>query len=375
MMTRREFVPGALAGLAAGRRYRVALIGHTGHGNFGHDWDLAFNSLPNAEVVAVADPDERGREGAQARSRARKGYADYREMLRIERPEIVAICPRWPDQRVPMVTAAAGIGAHLIIEKPLAGTLADADRIVDLVERAKLKVQMGHPARPVAVTQIAGAMLREGRLGQLLEIRARGKEDTRAGGEDLIVLGTHCFDLMRYFAGDPEWVFANVTQNGRDVDRTMEHPGTEPVGPIAGDDIAAMFRFRGGVHGYFASKRSDVTDGERFGVTLYGSRAQVYLPLSDVPSAPPYLLRRTAWAGGEWERIEYPAAQAIADRAHTNALMAADLMRAIETGRDPVCGVRDGRWTIEMVAGIYQSHYAGARLPFPLRRPAAGEPR
>ena len=54
------------------------------------------------------------------------------------------------------------------------------------------------------MTRIAGAMLREGRLGQLLEIRARGKEDTRAGGEDLIVLGTHCFDLMRYFAGDPE---------------------------------------------------------------------------------------------------------------------------------------------------------------------------
>ena len=360
-------MPGALAGLAAAKRYRVALIGHTGRGNFGHDWDLAFNSLPNADVVAVADPDQRGRERAQSRSRARKGYADYREMLRAEKPEIVAICPRWPDQRILMVTAAVETGAHLIVEKPLAGTLAEADRIVEMVERRGLKVQMGHPARPLAVTRIAGAMLREGRLGQLLEIRARGKEDLRAGGEDLIVLGTHCFDLMRYFAGDPEWVFANVTEKGRDVDRSMEHAGTEPVGPIAGDEVAAMFRFPGGVHGYFASKRSDVTDGERFGVTLCGSRAQVYLPLSDVPSAPPYLLRRTAWAGGNWERIEYPAAEAIADRAHTNALMAADLMEAIETGRDPLCGVRDGRWTIEMIAGIYQSHYAGARLPFPLR--------
>jgi predicted dehydrogenase len=368
MLTRREFVPGVLSSLASGKRYRVALIGDTGHGNFGHDWDLAFNSLPNTEVVAVADPDERGRARAVSRSRARKEYPGYVEMLRAEKPDIVAICPRWADQRLPMITAAAEAGAHILVEKPLARDLADADRIVEVVERRGVKLQVGHTARPLAVTGTVRAMLREGRLGQLLEIRARGKEDRRAGGEDMIVLGTHCFDLMRYFAGDPDWVFANVTQNGRDVNHGMEHEATEPVGAVAGDEVAAMFQFHGGVHGYFASRRSDVVDGERFGVTLYCSRAVVYLPLSAVPSAPPYLLRRAAWAGGEWERIEYPAGKPIPDRAQTNAIMAADLIEAIETGRDSVCSVRDGRWTVEMIAGIYQSHYAGARLAFPLKK-------
>ena len=369
-MTRRQFLPGALAGFApaATRRYRVALIGHTGRGNFGHDWDVAWNPFPNVEVVAVADPDEAGRAQAMAHSRARKSYADYREMLRAEKPDIVAICPRMLDQRVPMVTAAADAGAHLLIEKPLARNLAEADQIVGIVERRRLKLMVGHPARPLGVTQAVLKMLRAGELGVLQEMRARGKEDRRAGGEDLIVLGTHCFDLMRLFAGDPEWVSASFLEKGRDVEPSMEHEGTESIGLIAGDDVSAMFRFAGGIPGYFGSKRSEAIDGSRFGVTLYGSKATVYLPLSNVPSAPPYLLRGTSWAGGKWERVEYPPGTAITTRAQCNAVMAADLMQAIETGRDPVCSARDGRWAIEMIAGMYQSHYARAQVKFPLTK-------
>ena len=57
----------------------------------------------------------------------------------------------------------------------------------------------------------------EGLIGRLLEVRTRGKEDHRSGGEDLMVLGTHCLYLMRLFAGDPLWCSARVTQDGRDI--------------------------------------------------------------------------------------------------------------------------------------------------------------
>ena len=40
---------------------------------------------------------------------------------------------------------------------------------------------------------------------EVIEIRTRGKEDSRAGGEDLMILGWHCLYLMRYFAGQPAW--------------------------------------------------------------------------------------------------------------------------------------------------------------------------
>ena len=46
-------------------------------------------------------------------------------------------------------------------------------------------------------------MIREGVLGDIVELRGRGKEDRRGGGEDLMVLGTHIMDLMRMCGGEP----------------------------------------------------------------------------------------------------------------------------------------------------------------------------
>ncbi|MEO7648881.1 MAG: Gfo/Idh/MocA family oxidoreductase [Bryobacteraceae bacterium] len=351
---------------AAGKRYRTVLIGHTGHGNYGHGWDTAWSGFPNVEVVAVADPVEAGRQRVMERTGARKGYASYREMIATEKPDIVTICPRWLDERVPMVEAAAAAGAHILMEKPFAMNLPDADRIFAALTKHRVKLQLGHTARPMGVSSKVLAMLRAGELGVLQEVRARGKEDRRAGGEDLMVLGTHCFDLMRYFAGDPQWVFASITDKREMVTPGMERKASEPIGNIAGDQVSAMFGFPGGVPGFFGSKASDFIDGNRFGVALYCSKAMVFVPLNAVPSAPPYLLRKSSWVGGAWERIEYPEDAKMTAREQTNTVMARDLLEAIEKDREPVCSGRDGRWTIEMVAGIYQSHYAGARLPFPL---------
>src|ERR1700687_1089371 len=106
--------------------------------------------------------------------------------------------------------------------------------MVAVSERNGIKIQVGHSARPMAITQKVRTILREGQLGTLLEMRARGKEDKRAGGEDLMVLGTHTFDLMRYFAGDPQWVFAHATDRSREVTPGMGGGGSGPVGQIVG---------------------------------------------------------------------------------------------------------------------------------------------
>jgi predicted dehydrogenase len=369
-MTRRQTLalPAAAAALNAAppKRYRAALIGHTGHGDYGHGWETTWKGFPNVEVVAVADPVEEGRKRALERSGARKGYASYREMLAAEKPDIVNICPRWLDQRVPMVQAAAETGAHILLEKPFAANLKDGDTMLKLAEKHRIKIQVGHTARPMAVTLKVREMLRSGEFGMLQEMHARGKEDRRAGGEDLIVLGTHCFDLMRFFAGDPQWVSASITEKGVPARAGAMRKPTEPIGDIAGDQITATFGFRGGVPGHFGSKANDVPKSDRFGVTLCCSKAMVFVPLNDVPGAAPYLLRQERWAGGQWERIEYPAKDVLTDRQKVNAVMGRDLIDAIEKDREPICSGRDGHWAIEMVAAIYQSHYAAARLPLPL---------
>ena len=64
------------------RKYRVAVIGRTGRGDYGHGLDIVWRQVDNVEVVAVADENEQGRAAAAQRLRVRNAYGDYREMLR-----------------------------------------------------------------------------------------------------------------------------------------------------------------------------------------------------------------------------------------------------------------------------------------------------
>lgn len=353
------------------RTYRAVIIGDTGRGNYGHGWEMTWAQLPQVDVTAVADPDQAAGEKVRARCGAKKLYRDFREMIAREKPDLVTIGPRWCDQRFEMIRAACDAGAHIVVEKPLAASLEEADRIVAMIERKGVKCAVGHTARVMSVTSRVRDMLQAGELGSLQELRGRGKEDKRAGGEDLIVLGTHVFDLMRYYAGDPQWVFAHVTQGAGELRREAMHPASEPVGRVGGDQIAAMFLFPNGVHGYFGSKPSAVVSGRRFGLTLAGSKAWTFVPLNAVPSDEPYVLRSPAWvpeSGEAWERVAYAPGTKPKTRELTNHLTAVDLLEAIEKDRPPICSARDGLWTIEMVAGIYQSQLAGGvKMAFPLR--------
>src|SRR5688500_7210264 len=68
---------------------RAAVIGHTGRGDYGHGLDVIFNDVPGVTVVALADPEESGRAKAAARCGAARQYANYREMLEKEKPQLV----------------------------------------------------------------------------------------------------------------------------------------------------------------------------------------------------------------------------------------------------------------------------------------------
>src|SRR5258707_9779546 len=114
-----------------------------------------------------------------------------------------------------MVLACARAGAHVFLEKPFAPTLADADEMIRACEMHHVKVAIAHQTRYSPRLQRVRELIAEGRLGDILELRCRGKEDSRGGGQDLMVLGTHLMDLMRFLAGDARWCFARVWQNGK----------------------------------------------------------------------------------------------------------------------------------------------------------------
>ena len=76
------------------RQFRVAVIGRTGRGNYGHGLDIVWRIVDNVQVVAVADDNEQGRAAAATRLGVRNAYADYRQMLQKERPNIVSVATR-----------------------------------------------------------------------------------------------------------------------------------------------------------------------------------------------------------------------------------------------------------------------------------------
>lgn len=176
------------------KTYRIAVIGRTGKGNYGHGLDLVWKGFDNVEIVAVADEDAKGRAAAAQRLQAKNAYADYRQMLAKERPQIVSVADRWLDRHRDMVIACAEHGASIFLEKPFCRTLDEADAMVATCERHHVKLAIAHQTRYSPRLRRVQELIAQGRLGDLIEMRGRGKEDARGGGQDLMVLGTHIMD-------------------------------------------------------------------------------------------------------------------------------------------------------------------------------------
>jgi predicted dehydrogenase len=347
------------------RSWRVGVIGRTGRGGYGHGLDAVWKLFPNVQIVAVADENPEGLKKAAELLGSHATYSDYRQMLRQERPEVVAICPRWADCHHDMVLAAAEAGASIYLEKPMARTPAETDRMIAACDRARVKLAVAHQMRISPILDLARQRIAEGAIGQLQELRARGKEDARAGGEDLMVLGTHAFDLMRQFAGDPLWALGRVTAGGEEIRRRDVREGAEGLGPLAGDAVAGMYAFHGGLTGYFASRRSADTSGARWGLDLYGTGGILTIRAGMEPVV--HLCASPQWTAAPWTRLTLPGNPPPRDTNEANRALVADLLEAIEQDREPKASGRQARWTIEMVMALYESQLSGGRVHFPLK--------
>ncbi|NLH17828.1 MAG: Gfo/Idh/MocA family oxidoreductase [Phycisphaerae bacterium] len=355
------------------KKYCVAVIGHTGRGDYGHGLDFVWNEIEQAQVVAVADPDPKGRSEAVERVKAPRGYADYRQMLDKEKPQIVSVAPRWLDAHRDMVLACAEQGCHVFLEKPICQDLVQADEMVAAFEKRNLKLAIAHQTRYSPALAHARKAIDEGLLGDILELRGRGKEDRRGGGEDLMVLGTHVMDLMRFFSGDPQECFAQVRSGGHPVTRSDIRDGAEGIGPLAGDEIVASYRFSGKTMGYFASHQAKHGASERYSMTIFGSKGILTTTFGAVPEV--WFTIDPSWQFGrskpQWRRISSEGIDKLEPLSDPqrlgNRLIALDLIRAIENDTHPLSSIYDGRAALEMILAVYESHRRGGPVRFPLQ--------
>lgn len=353
--------------------YSIGIIGATGRGDYGHHVDTAWLDLPNTKIVAVVDADAAGRANAATRLGCENTFADYRKMMDEMRPDIVAICPRWLDQHADMILAAAERGIHCFVEKPFCRSLKEADAIVAMCERSHARVAVSHPTRYAPAMATIRRLINSEAIGQVVELRGRGKEDRRGGGEDLWVLGSHIMDMVLELGYEPEWCFASVLQDGERVAAKHVTKGNEGIGPLAGDAVQATFGLKHGVTYSFNSHRHAGGRPSRFALRVYGSGGIIEIIEGVLPEV--WILKSSSWnigrGGGEWKRVSSAGidqAEGLSDpkfnRRHQVAIE--DLLSAIENQREPKCGMYEGRKIIELISAVFESHVQNAPVEFPL---------
>jgi predicted dehydrogenase len=366
---------------AANETLRAAIIGHTGHGDYGHGLDVLFNGVSGVQVVAIADPVAAGREAAAKGCGALRQYADYREMLVKEKPQLVSIAPRWSDQHHAMAMASLEAGAHLYMEKPITPRLAEADEILALADQRGLKIAVAHQMRLAPNIVHLKRKLVEGLIGDLAQVRAWGKQDDRAGGEDMLVLGTHQFDMLRSLAGDPAWCTARILHQGREFTRADARTVKEQIGLVGGTEIEAQFAFPNGVMASFTSRAVLRQTVAHWGMELIGGKGVVRILMDVFPQV--FLLDAGKWeSGGKTDRWlplkDDPTLNLTAEErgfGPANRRVVDDWLEAIRTKREPACSGRAAMRALEMVMAVYHAGLSGRRTLLPLtdrRHPLEG---
>ncbi len=219
---------------------RTIGYGIIGLGFFGEKHAEVAASLPNVTLRAVCSQRDRRRKEVQRRLGIPVGYSDYRDLLADPDIEAVSIVTHVDEHAAPAI-AALRAGKHVLLEKPMARTVADCDRILAAAEKSGLMLMVGHICRfnprYAAVREQAG----KGELGRIVSLYARRNiPAARSRGVlekigPLLGDGIHDTDLMLWITGAKiESVYAQTLNV-----RGLKHP-----------DIGwAMYRFDSGAIG------------------------------------------------------------------------------------------------------------------------------
>ena len=380
-MNRRSFIavlPASLATLQANdaKKLRVAIIGHTGRGNYGHGLDTLWSKIPETEIVAVADADPKGLAAAQKKLSLQRGFADYRQMLTEVKPDIVAVGPRHVDQHRDMILASIQAGARgIYVEKPFCRSLEEADEIILACKKAGTKLAIAHRNRQHPVLPIVAKLIQDGLIGRMLEMRGRGKEDARGGSLDLWVLGSHIVNLGCYFGGDPIACSAVVKQDGHLITKADLKQGDEGIGLLAGNEVHARYELASGITLYFDSIQNAGVKEAGFGLQIIGTKGIIDFRIDQEPLA--HFLPGNPFQPSSPARAWIPITTAgvgkpepianLGQKVSSHEVAGRDLIAAIQENRTPLCDAQQGRQTIEMISAVLESHRLGGnRVNIPL---------
>lgn len=330
-------------------RYRYAIIGTgrpwktegaTGFGMARPHWH-GFRETERADLVAIADiREDNARLFLEQYESDAKPYADYREMLREEKPDIVSVT-LWPHLHAEMTIAACETGVRAIhCEKPMATTWADAKRMKAAADANGAILTFNHQRRFLEPFQKAKRMMQEGVIGELKRIEGQTS--------NLYDWGTHWLDMFSYYNDDTpvEWVIGQIDSRKESV----------VFGAAIENQGICHFKWANGVRGLL------VTGFE----ADWGAQNRLVGTEGVIEVGAPGDIALRVWGRGdsEWRTVETQEGlhgSVPIDRA------CADLVRALdEPGYTPLLSVNNALIGTEIYFAAYASSRLRARMELPL---------
>ena len=191
-----------------GRSLDVVRLGLIGAGFMGRLHAAVIRDLPDAELVAVAEPDLGALELVQTLVPGARGYADHAAMLAGESLDAVVVATPEALHRAP-VEAAARCGLHVLLEKPMALDPLDCDAMLETCQTAGVVLMVGYILRFEPTYAALHAAVEAGRFGRPVTMYARRcatiQEARRLGGRvsALEYIGVHDIDQVLWHHAAP----------------------------------------------------------------------------------------------------------------------------------------------------------------------------
>jgi predicted dehydrogenase len=326
----------------------------------------AYANVPSTTVVGACDlVPERCAEFVQNWGSTWpevKTYADYRQMLAEGQLDLLSVVTS-DHRHAQIVVDAAEAGVKgIYCEKPIATTLADADRMIAACRANGVILSIDHTRRWRPVWHQARTLAQSGEIGALRRIVA-----TLAGPRAMLFRnGTHLLDMVCFFAdSDPEWLVAELDDSHRTYGPVYagdggRDPATDPGG-------SAYIHFKNGVRAFINASK-DAAAGWEF--TLFCERGS--FRVDDESGALQLALPAKAVAS-TGRNVRALAVQASTTRGGLQAGLE-ELIAHVEAaaaGQQPpaplVSPPEAGRRVLEILLGILQSNHAGnAKIAFPV---------
>ncbi len=292
---------------------QVAMVGHAFMGAaHSQAWRVAprFFDLPLAPAMHVVV----GRDAGRAQDAAeRLGWAesatDWREVVARDDVDLVDICTPG-HTHAEIAIAALAAGKHVLCEKPLANTVAEAEEMAAAAERAAadgVRAMVGFTYRRVPAVALARRLVQEGRIGQVRQVRAVYLQDwiadpeaplswrldkELAGSGALGDIGAHAVDLAQFVTGDRlvevsghlETFVKERPVAAGDTAGTLGGGGASGErGPVTVDDAALFLaRFAGGAIGTFEATRFATGRKNALRLEVNGSQGSLAFDFEDM---------------------------------------------------------------------------------------------